>query len=64
MARKSENRVKTTVRVDKATPERLKEIACKLDYVYNKRGSVGELLDAIARGDIVLTVIKPKVAQK
>ena len=59
MARTSENRVKTTIRVARSTPERLKAIAYKLGYIYNKKGATGELLDAIARGDIILTVIRP-----
>ena len=72
MTRRPENRVKTTVRVDRATPELLKEIAYKLGYTHNNQGATGKLLDAhraadlfeIAQGDIVLTVIRPKLSQQ
>ena len=64
MTRRPENRVKTTVRVDRATPELLKEIAYKLGYTHNNQGATGKLLDAIAQGDIVLTVIRPKLSKE
>lgn len=38
-------------RCDRFTPEILKEIALKEGFTYNKEGSTGQLLDAIARGE-------------
>lgn len=45
-------------RVDKDTPKRLKNIAEVLGYVYDEEGSTGQLLDAIASGEILLVSTK------
>lgn len=58
MGRKKLDRDNLHARVAPGTAERLKEIAYKLGYVYNDEGSTGQLLDAIASGEIVLTQIK------
>lgn len=54
MARKKEDREVLLSRVDKLTPDKIKEIAQKLGYTYNNTGSISKLLDAIARGEIIL----------
>lgn len=45
-------------RVALSTPDKLKEIARKLGYLYADEGSTGQLLDAIANGDIILIATK------
>lgn len=45
-------------RVDSHTPEKLKNIAQALGYLYDKEGSTGQLLDAIASGEILLVSTK------
>ena len=52
--RKRLNRESLHARVSPQTAEKLKEIAFKLGYVYDKEGSTGQLLDAIASGEIIL----------
>ncbi|MFB2893208.1 hypothetical protein ACE1CI_09875 [Aerosakkonemataceae cyanobacterium BLCC-F50] len=48
-------------RVDIDTPAKIKEIALKLGCVYGDDGSTGKLLDAVARGEIILIrAIDPK----
>jgi hypothetical protein len=54
MARKPENRTTFLSRVDILTPSKIKAIAESLGYVYAGKGSQGQLLDAIASGDVVL----------
>lgn len=56
--RKKLNRENLHARVAPETATRLKEIAYKLGYVYNNEGSTGQLLDAIATGEVILTQIK------
>ena len=56
MPRKKLDRYSMHSRVAADTPEKLKEIACKLGYVYNNEGSTGQLLDAIVCGEIILVV--------
>lgn len=45
-------------RVAPSTPDKLKEIAHKLGYIYAAEGSTGQLLDAIANGELILIVTK------
>ncbi len=45
-------------RVDKNTPKKLKSIAEALGYIYDEEGSTGQLLDAIASGEILLVSTK------
>jgi hypothetical protein len=52
--RKKLNRALFGARVAEETPEKIKEIAIQLGYLYNGEGSPGQLLDAIASGDIIL----------
>ena len=52
--RKKLNRDNLHARVAPGTADKLKEIAMKLGYIYNDEGSTGQLLDAIATGDIIL----------
>lgn len=52
--RKKLNRESLHARVAPETAEKLKEIALKLGYVYDKEGSTGQLLDAIALGEVIL----------
>jgi len=54
MGRKQLNRTNLHARVAPETPEKLKEIALNIGYVYNQEGSTGQLLDAIAQGEIIL----------
>lgn len=54
MARKPENRTTMLSRVDVATPAKIQEIAKTLGYIYAGEGSQGGLLDAIARGELIL----------
>lgn len=52
--RKKLNRALFGARVAEHTPEKIKEIAIQLGYLYNGEGSPGQLLDAIASGDVIL----------
>lgn len=52
--RKKLNRESLHARVAPQTAEKLKEIALKLGYAYDKEGSTGQLLDAIALGEVIL----------
>jgi len=54
MGRKQLNRTNLHARVAPETPDKLKEIAFKIGYIYNQEGSTGQLLDAIAQGEIIL----------
>ncbi len=54
MGRKQLNRTNLHARVASETPDKLKEIAEKMGYTYNQSGSTGQLLDAIAQGEIIL----------
>ncbi len=47
-------------RVERHTPTRIKKIAEALGYVYDSEGSTGQLLDAIANGEILLVSTKTK----
>lgn len=54
MGRKKLERTTMLARVSSQTPDKVKEIASKLGYVYDGEGSSGQLLDAIASGEIIL----------
>lgn len=54
VGRKKLDRDSLHARVAPRTADKLKEIAYKLGYVYNNEGSTGQLLDAIAHGEIIL----------
>lgn len=52
--RKKQERTSLHARVSPETPNKIKEIAEKLGYLYDGEGSPGQLLDAIAFGKIIL----------
>ncbi|MEA5595774.1 hypothetical protein [Rivularia sp. UHCC 0363] len=52
--RKKLDRVSLHARVERGTGDKLKEIAQILGYIYNDEGSTGQLLDAIASGELIL----------
>lgn len=56
--RKKLDRVSLHARVERRTGDKLKEIAYILGYVYNDEGSTGQLLDAIASGELILIATK------
>jgi hypothetical protein len=56
--RKKLNRESLHARVAPNTADTLKEIAFKLGYIYDGQGSTGQMLDAIASGEIILIATK------
>lgn len=58
--RKKLDRTNIHARVDPKTADKLKEIAQKLGYIYDGEGSTGQLLDAIAQGDLILISAKTR----
>lgn len=58
MGRKKLNRKNLHARVAPETNERLKDIAYKLGYIYDDTGATGQLLDAIASGEVLLVGTK------
>jgi hypothetical protein len=52
------NRTNIHARVDPGTADKLKEIAQKLGYIYDGKGSTGQMLDAIASGELILISTK------
>ena len=56
--RKKLYRVNLHARVEQGTGDKLKEIAQTLGYMYNEKGSAGQLLDAIASGELILIATK------
>ncbi|MGB3650792.1 MAG: hypothetical protein WBA41_06210 [Rivularia sp. (in: cyanobacteria)] len=56
--RKKLDRVSLHARVERGTVEKIKEVAHKLGYTYNDEGSTGQLLDAIANGELILIATK------
>lgn len=52
--RKKLDRTNLHARVAPHTPDKLKEIAKALGYIYDNEGSTGQLLDAIAQGRLIL----------
>ncbi|MGB6297293.1 MAG: hypothetical protein WBF90_14075 [Rivularia sp. (in: cyanobacteria)] len=59
VGKKKLDRVSFHARVEQGTGDRLKEIAQLLGYIYNNdEDSTGQLLDAIASGELTLIAIK------
>jgi hypothetical protein len=58
VGRKKLDRTNIHARVDPKTAHKLKEIAQKLGYTYDSEGSTGQLLDAIASGELILISTK------
>lgn len=56
--RKKLDRTNLHARVAPETPDKLKEIALTLGYTYDGSGSTGQLLDAIASGELILISTK------
>ena len=56
--RKKLDRTNLHARVAPGTGDKLKEIAQLLGYIYDKEGSTGQLLDAIASGELILIATK------
>ena len=54
MARKKLNRDSLHARVAPDTANKIKQIAFNLGFVYDGEGSTGQLLDAIAKNEVVL----------
>jgi len=52
--RKKLDRTNLHARVALGTGDKLKEIAQLLGYIYDNEGSTGQLLDAIANGELIL----------
>jgi hypothetical protein len=61
MGRKKLNRSIVNVRTAPDTADKLKTIAYKLGYIYDGEGATGQLLDAIASGEILLMPQRAKV---
>lgn len=55
MGRKKLNRSVVNVRTAEDTADKLKSIAYELGYIYDGEGATGQLLDAIASGEIELS---------
>jgi hypothetical protein len=56
--RKKLDRTNLHARVAPYTGDKLKEIAYVLGYVHGGEGSTGQLLDAIAEGNLILIATK------
>ncbi|MBF2014842.1 MAG: hypothetical protein IGS23_06480 [Rivularia sp. T60_A2020_040] len=56
--RKKLDRTNLHARVAQGTGEKLKEIAQLLGYTHSNQGSTGQLLDAIASGELILIATK------
>ena len=54
MGRPKEHRIKVFVRVNPATHETVKTIAKALGLTYAREGSLSQLLDAIAAGEVII----------
>jgi hypothetical protein len=52
---KKNDRAQLNTRVNEKTLVDLQVLAFKLGYIYGDKGSIGQLLDAIAVGAVVLT---------
>jgi hypothetical protein len=52
--RKKLDRTNLHARVAPGTGDKLKEIAKSLGYIHGDEGSTGQLLDAVASGEIIL----------
>ncbi|MDF5724505.1 MAG: hypothetical protein PUP91_29400 [Rhizonema sp. PD37] len=58
--RKKLDRTNLHARVAPGTGDKLKEIAQILGYIYDNEGSTGQLLDAIASGELILIATKKR----
>lgn len=58
MGRKKLDRDSLHARVAPETPDKIKQIAFNLGFMYDGEGSIGQLLDAIASGEIALVSSK------
>lgn len=58
MGRKKLNRSVVNVRTAPDTPDKLKAMAYELGYIYDGEGATGQLLDAIASGELSLIPAK------
>ncbi len=58
MSRAKQDKERLTVRVSPGTSEKLNNIAEIMGYTYGDRGATGELMDAIAQGNILLIPCK------
>ena len=58
VGRKKLDSVSLHARVERGTVDKLKEVAQVLGYIYNDEGSTGQLLDAIASGELILIATK------
>lgn len=56
--RKKLDRTNLHARVAHKTGDKLKQIAHKLGYIHGDEGSTGQLLDAIADGELILIATK------
>jgi hypothetical protein len=56
--RKKLDRTNIHARVGIGTADKLKQIAQALGYIYDGEGSTGQLLDAIASGEVILISTK------
>jgi hypothetical protein len=59
--RKKLNRTNLHARVAPETPDKLREIAGKMGYIYSDDGSIGQLFDAIALGEVILISTKKNI---
>ncbi|GAX46248.1 hypothetical protein NIES4075_72690 [Tolypothrix sp. NIES-4075] len=59
--RKKLDRTNLHARVAPETGGKLKEIAQALGYIHGESGSTGQLLDAIASGELILIATKNRV---
>lgn len=58
MPRHKLDKTRVLARVESDTPAKLKTIAEALGYIYDSQGSTGQLLDAIAKGEVLLVSTK------
>ncbi|NJR15259.1 MAG: hypothetical protein HC785_05795 [Calothrix sp. CSU_2_0] len=58
--RKKLDRTNLHARVAHETGDKLKQIAQTLGYIHGDEGSTGQLLDAIADGELILIATKNK----
>mgnify|MGYP000424460466 CR=1 FL=1 len=56
------DRTRMLARVASDTPEKMKRIAQALGYVYDQEGSAGQLLDAIASGEVIIVSTKKSIS--
>jgi hypothetical protein len=57
MSKRKEKRIQKHFRVAESTPAKLSALAIALGYTYGKGAALGELLDAIAAGEVLLVAV-------